>query len=47
MTPNKEDYLKYIYENCTEVEKLNKEMLVSPPAVTEMIKRMISEGSFW
>lgn len=49
MTPNKEDYLKCIYEIGTEVEKIsNKEiasrMQVSPPAVTEMIKRMISEG---
>ena len=48
MTPNKEDYLKCIYEIGTEVEKIsNKEiasrMQVSPPAVTE-IKRMISEG---
>ena len=44
MTPNKEDYLKCIYEIGTEVEKIsNKEiasrMQVSPPAVTEMIKR--------
>jgi len=49
MTPNKEDYLKCIYEIGTEVDKIsNKEiasrMQVSPPAVTEMIKRMISEG---
>ena len=49
MTPNKEDYLKCIYEIGTEVKKIsNKEiasrMQVSPPAVTEMIKRMISEG---
>lgn len=49
MTPNKEDYLKCIYEIGTEVEKIsNKEiasrMQVSPPAVTEMIKRMVSEG---
>ena len=49
MTPNKEDYLKCIYEIGTEVEKIsNKEiasrMQVSPPAVSEMIKRMISEG---
>ena len=38
MTPNKEDYLKCIYEIGTEVEKIsNKEiasrMQVSPPAV--------------
>ena len=49
MTPNKEDYLKCIYEIGTEVEKIsNKEiasrMQVSPPAVTEMIKRIVSEG---
>ncbi len=49
MTPNKEDYLKCIYEIGTEVDKIsNKEiasrMQVSPPAVSEMIKRMISEG---
>ena len=49
MRPNKEDYLKCIYEIGTEVEKIsNKEiasrMQVSPPAVTEMIKRMVSEG---
>ena len=49
MTPNKEDYLKCIYEIGTEVEKIsNKEiasrMHVTQPAVTEMIKRMNSEG---
>ena len=49
MTPNKEDYLKCIYEIGTEVDKIsNKEiasrMQVSPPAVSEMIKRMVSEG---
>ena len=49
MTPNKEDYLKCIYEIGIEVPKItNKEiaarMQVSPPAVTEMIKRMQSEN---
>lgn len=49
MTPNKEDYLKCIYEISTQKEKItNKEvalrMQVSPPAVTEMAKRMIEEG---
>ena len=48
MTPNKEDYLKCIYEIGTEVEKISNKkiasrMQVSPPAVTEMIKRMVSE----
>ena len=48
MTPNKEDYLKCIYEIGTENGKIsNKEianrMQVSPPAVTEMIKKLISE----
>ena len=49
MTPNKEDYLKCIYEIGTEMQKItNKEiaarMQVSTPAVTEMIKRMKSEN---
>ena len=49
MTPNKEDYLKCIYEIGTEESKIsNKEianrMQVSPPAVTEMIKKLISEA---
>ena len=49
MTPNKEDYLKCIYEIGTDLHKItNKEiaarMQVSPPAVTEMIKRMKSEN---
>ena len=49
MTPNKEDYLKCIYEIGTDMQKItNKEiaarMQVSPPAVTEMIKRMQSEN---
>lgn len=49
MTPNKEDYLKCIYEIGTRVEKIsNKEiaarMQVSPPSVTEMIKKLIAEN---
>ena len=49
MTPNKEDYLKCIYEIGMDVPKItNKEiaarMQVSPPAVTEMIKRMQAEN---
>ena len=49
MTPNKEDYLKCIYEIGTDFHKItNKEiaarMQVSPPAVTEMIKRMKNEN---
>ena len=49
MTPNKEDYLKCIYEIGMELPKItNKEiaarMQVSPPAVTEMIKSMQSEN---
>lgn len=48
MTPNKEDYLKCIYEIGTHTQKItNKEiaaqMHVSPPAVTEMIKKMTAE----
>ena len=48
MTPNKEDYLKCIYEIGTHTQKItNKEiaaqMQVSPPAVTEMIKKMTAE----
>ena len=48
MTPNKEDYLKCIYEIGTRQEKItNKEiaqhMQVSPPAVTEMMKKMLAE----
>ncbi|MBP2623557.1 metal-dependent transcriptional regulator [Streptococcus oricebi] len=49
MTPNKEDYLKCIYEISTHTQKItNKEiaqlMQVSPPAVTEMIKKMLAEN---
>lgn len=48
MTPNKEDYLKCIYEIGTRQEKItNKEvaqlMQVSPPAVTEMVKKLLAE----
>ena len=48
MTPNKEDYLKCLYELGTRNKKItNKEiaqlMQVSPPAVTEMIKKMLVE----
>ena len=51
MTPNKEDYLKCIYEIGTEEGKIsNKEianrMQVSPPAVTEMIKKLISRRPY-
>ncbi|MEQ9810260.1 metal-dependent transcriptional regulator [Streptococcus jiangjianxini] len=49
MTPNKEDYLKRIYELSEHNAKItNKEiaaqMDVSPPAVSEMIKKMIHEN---
>ena len=45
MTPNKEDYLKCLYELGTRHNKItNKEiaqlMQVSPPAVTEMMKKL-------
>ena len=48
MTPNKEDYLKCLYELGTRNKKItNKEiaqlMQVSPPAVTEMMKKMLAE----
>lgn len=48
MTPNKEDYLKRIYELGEGTSKIsNKEiasqMQVSPPAVSEMLKKMIHE----
>ena len=50
MTPNKEDYLKCIYEIGIDLHKITNRKLrpamqVSPPAVTEMIKRMKSEKS--
>ncbi len=49
MTPNKEDYLKTIYEIGSQEEKIsNKDiasrMQVSPPAVTEMMKKLVAEG---
>lgn len=49
MTPNREDYLKCIYElSQSQAKMTNKEiaqeMGVSAPAVSEMVKKMISEG---
>ncbi|WP_019779323.1 metal-dependent transcriptional regulator, partial [Streptococcus sobrinus] len=49
MTPNREDYLKCIYELSQGQRKMTnkeiaQEMRVSAPAVSEMIKKMISEG---
>ncbi|KXT77013.1 metal-dependent transcriptional regulator [Streptococcus sp. DD12] len=49
MTPNKEDYLKAIYEIGSQEAKISNKhiasrMQVSPPAVTEMMKKLISEG---
>ena len=51
MTPNKEDYLKCIYEIGTDMQKItNKEiaarMQVSPPAVT-MMPPSYSTRSHW
>ncbi|MGT2933256.1 metal-dependent transcriptional regulator [Streptococcus catagoni] len=48
MTPNKEDYLKCIYELGEEDIKMSNKMIaermqVSAPAVSEMIKKMISQ----
>lgn len=48
MTPNKEDYLKCIYELGENQPKITnkqiaEQMKVSAPAVTEMIKKMIAE----
>lgn len=48
MTPNKEDYLKCIYEIGQEKKKISnkqiaEKMQVSPPAVSEMIKKMIAQ----
>lgn len=48
MTPNKEDYLKCIYELSQTGQKItNKQiaekMAFSPPAVSEMIKKLVSE----
>lgn len=47
MTPNKEDYLKCIYEIGEQEPKITNKMVaekmhVSAPAVSEMIKKMIS-----
>ncbi|MGT2949092.1 metal-dependent transcriptional regulator [Streptococcus devriesei] len=49
MTPNKEDYLKIIYELGEHGEKIsNKQiaakMSVSAPAVSEMVKKLLQEG---
>ncbi|HGN5798903.1 TPA: metal-dependent transcriptional regulator [Streptococcus pyogenes] len=49
MTPNKEDYLKCIYEIGEQEPKITNKMVaekmhVSAPAVSEMIKKMISQG---
>lgn len=51
MTPNKEDYLKCIYEIGEQESKISNKMVaekmqVSAPAVSEMIKKMISQGWF-
>lgn len=48
MTPNKEDYLKCIYELGEQFPKMSNKMIaekmqVSPPAVSEMIKKMINQ----
>lgn len=48
MTPNKEDYLKCIYEIGERQEKITNKLIaemmaVSAPAVSEMIKKMIAE----
>ncbi|HEL0613774.1 TPA: metal-dependent transcriptional regulator [Streptococcus equi subsp. zooepidemicus] len=49
MTPNKEDYLKCIYEIGEQNIKISNKMVaermkVSAPAVSEMIKKMIAQG---
>lgn len=49
MTPNKEDYLKCIYELTLQKRKFNNKLIaqvmqVSAPAVTEMLKKLVSEG---
>lgn len=49
MTPNKEDYLKCIYELSLQVDKLsNKDiamrMQVSAPAASEMLKKLVVES---
>lgn len=48
MTPNKEDYLKCIYELGQENAKISNKMIaqgmqVSAPAVSEMIKKMLNQ----
>ncbi|MBM9832498.1 metal-dependent transcriptional regulator, partial [Enterococcus faecalis] len=49
MTPNKEDYLKCIYElSLSDAKMSNKQiaeaMRVSAPAVTEMMKKLLAEN---
>lgn len=49
MTPNKEDYLKCIYELSQSHQKITnkliaEKMLFSAPAVSEMLKKMMAEG---
>ena len=48
MTPNKEDYLKIIYELSERDEKISnkqiaEKMSVSAPAVSEMVKKLLLE----
>lgn len=49
MTPNKEDYLKCIYELTLQKRKFNNKLIaqvmqVSAPAVTEMLKKLVNNG---
>ena len=49
MTPNKEDYLKIIYELGEHGEKISNKriaakMSVSAPAVSEMVKKLLQAG---
>lgn len=49
MTPNKEDYLKCIYELTLQKRKFNNKLIaqvmqVSAPAVTEMLKKLVNDG---
>lgn len=49
MTPNKEDYLKCLYELSLTAQKISNKKIaelmgVSAPAVTEMLKKLIAEG---
>lgn len=48
MTPNKEDYLKCIYEIVTQHEKVTNKLVaqmmnVSAPAVTEMLRKLLQD----